>query len=81
MGEALEVSFTAAMLPDDVGDAILAGRLNLPQGPTPVLIRDGFVEDMSRVAADQHWSGALGQVQASRENRVANVVRQHCCCE
>ena len=51
MGEALEVSFTAAMLPDDVGDAILAGRLNLPQGPTPVLIRDGFVEDMSRVAA------------------------------
>ena len=51
MGEALEVSFTAAMLPDDVGDAILAGRLNLPQGPTPVLIRDGFVEDMSRLAA------------------------------
>ncbi|MDB5669408.1 MAG: fumarylacetoacetate hydrolase, partial [Alphaproteobacteria bacterium] len=38
------------MLPDDLGDATLAGRIALPQGPSPVLIRDGFVEDMSAVA-------------------------------
>ncbi|MDB5719701.1 MAG: fumarylacetoacetate hydrolase [Alphaproteobacteria bacterium] len=38
------------MLPDDLGNATLAGRIALPQGPSPVLIRDGFVEDMSAVA-------------------------------
>jgi fumarylacetoacetate (FAA) hydrolase family protein len=42
--------FSAAMLPDDVERATLAGRIALPEGPTPVLIRDGVVEDMSRVA-------------------------------
>ncbi len=44
------MQFSAAMLPDDVERATLAGRLALPEGPTPVLIRDGAVEDMSRVA-------------------------------
>ena len=43
--------FSAAMLPDDVERATLAGRLQLPEGPTPVLVRGGAVEDMSRVAA------------------------------
>jgi fumarylacetoacetate (FAA) hydrolase family protein len=38
------------MLPNDVEHAILAGRILLPQGPTPVLIRNGYVEDMSSVA-------------------------------
>ena len=42
--------FSAAMLPDDVERATLAGRLSLPEGPTPVLIRGGMVEDMSRIA-------------------------------
>ncbi|MDB5691014.1 MAG: fumarylacetoacetate hydrolase [Alphaproteobacteria bacterium] len=42
--------FSAAMLPDDVERATLAGRLALPEGPAPVLIRGGAVEDMSRVA-------------------------------
>src|SRR3954468_1194407 len=42
--------FSTAMLPDDVERATLAGRLMLPEGPSPVLIRGGFVEDMSRVA-------------------------------
>lgn len=46
MGE----TFSAAMLPDDLPEALLAGRLLLPEGPTPVLIRGGRVEDMSRVA-------------------------------
>jgi fumarylacetoacetate (FAA) hydrolase family protein len=38
------------MLPDDVGEAILVGRLDLGDGPTPVIVRDGGVWDVSRVA-------------------------------
>src|SRR3982751_4622499 len=38
------------MLPADVADATLAGRLLLDEGPTPVVIRSGAVEDVSRVA-------------------------------
>ena len=58
-------SFSAAMLPVDVADAILAGRLLLDEGPTPVIIRDGRVEDVSRVAPtladllDREQPGAL----------------------
>src|SRR5690348_7981017 len=44
------MEFTAAMLPKDVAEATLAGRLLLDEGPTPVLIRDGAVEDISRAA-------------------------------
>ena len=44
------MQFTAAMLPDDVAEATLAGRLLLDEGPTPVLIRSGAVEDVSRAA-------------------------------
>jgi fumarylacetoacetate (FAA) hydrolase family protein len=44
------MSFSPAMLPDDLDRAILAGRLNLPEGPSPVLIRGGWVEDMSAAA-------------------------------
>lgn len=42
--------FTAAMLPDDASEAILAGRILLDEGPTPVLIRNGAVDDVSRSA-------------------------------
>jgi fumarylacetoacetate (FAA) hydrolase family protein len=45
------MQFTAAMLPADAADATLVGRLLLDDGPTPVVIRDGFVEDVSRTAA------------------------------
>jgi fumarylacetoacetate (FAA) hydrolase family protein len=45
------MQFSAAVLPDDAGDAVLAGRLLLEDGPTPVLIRGDFVEDVSRSAA------------------------------
>src|SRR4029450_503299 len=38
------------MLPVDAADAVLAGRLLLDEGPTPVLIRHGQVEDVSRSA-------------------------------
>lgn len=46
----LSEALAAGMLPDDVAQATLAGRLQLPAGPTPVLIRGGLVEDMSAVA-------------------------------
>ena len=39
---------TAAMLPDDSADATLVGRLMLDAGPTPVIVRRGIVEDISR---------------------------------
>lgn len=42
--------FEASMLPADVVDATLVARLLLDHGPTPVVIRDGGVEDVSRVA-------------------------------
>jgi fumarylacetoacetate (FAA) hydrolase family protein len=38
------------MLPVDHGAATLAGRLLLDAGPTPVIVRDGVVEDISRTA-------------------------------
>jgi fumarylacetoacetate (FAA) hydrolase family protein len=47
----LEQAFSAAMLPVDLDDAILAGRLQLEAGPTPILVRDGDVFDVSRTAA------------------------------
>lgn len=43
--------FALNMLPVDIAEATLAGRLLLDEGPTPVLIRDGAVEDVSRSAA------------------------------
>jgi len=42
--------FSAAMLPDDLGGATLVGRLRLEAGPTPVLIRDSRVDDVSASA-------------------------------
>jgi fumarylacetoacetate (FAA) hydrolase family protein len=44
------MQFSASMLPVDFADATLAGRLLLDEGPTPVLIRGGAVEDVSRAA-------------------------------
>ncbi|QIK79923.1 fumarylacetoacetate hydrolase family protein [Sphingomonas piscis] len=38
------------MLPDDLDGAVLAGRLRLDAGPTPVIIRGGEVFDVSRTA-------------------------------
>jgi fumarylacetoacetate (FAA) hydrolase family protein len=42
--------FTTATLPEDAGAATLVGRLVLDDGPTPVLIRDGGIEDVSSAA-------------------------------
>ena len=41
------LAFSQAMLPVDAGVALLAGRLLLEDGPTPILIRNGLVEDVS----------------------------------
>ena len=38
------------LLPRDWSDATLLGRLDLGDGPTPVLVRQGQVQDMSRLA-------------------------------
>ncbi|BBF80700.1 fumarylacetoacetate hydrolase family protein [Asticcacaulis excentricus] len=40
----------AAMLPVDWREATLVGRILLPEGPTPVLVKGGEVFDMSAVA-------------------------------
>ena len=45
------MQFSATMLPVDAAEATLAGRLLLDEGPTPVLIRQAAVEDVSRSAA------------------------------
>src|SRR6185312_2548843 len=44
------MQFTAAMLPVDSAEAVLAGRFMLDEGPTPVILRGGIVEDISATA-------------------------------
>jgi fumarylacetoacetate (FAA) hydrolase family protein len=46
----LEQTFSEATLPDDLETAVLAGRLRLDDGPTPVLVRGGEVFDVSAAA-------------------------------
>jgi fumarylacetoacetate (FAA) hydrolase family protein len=46
----VERAFSPAMLPVDLDSAILAGRLQLDAGPTPVIVRGGKVFDVSRAA-------------------------------
>jgi fumarylacetoacetate (FAA) hydrolase family protein len=43
-------AFSLDMLPADHAQATLVGRVLLKAGPTPVLIRDGAVHDVSRMA-------------------------------
>jgi fumarylacetoacetate (FAA) hydrolase family protein len=43
----LENARPEAMLPSDWRQAVLAGRILLDDGPTPVIIRDGMVHDVS----------------------------------
>ena len=37
-------------LPDDWRDAVLVGRLDLGEGPTPVVVKEGRVFDVSAAA-------------------------------
>jgi len=51
MAEALPAAFLPhAFLPQDWRDATLIGRIQTPAGPTPILVKDGQVYDMSAVA-------------------------------
>ena len=68
------------MLPEDLGDAVLAGRLMLEDGPTPILVRGGDVLDVSRTAptvADllerEDAAGAQGERLFSTEELIARV--------
>ena len=62
-------AFSRAMLPNDASEALLAGRLLLDDGPTPVLIRNGHVEDvsghaptMSDLLETDDWHAVRGKV-------------------
>jgi len=51
MAEALPAAFLPhAFLPQDWRAATLIGRIQTPAGPTPILVKDGQVYDMSAVA-------------------------------
>ena len=52
------------LLPQDWQDALLLGRIDLGDGPTPILLREGRVLDISRVAPTssaflEGWNGAV----------------------
>ncbi len=55
-------------LPDDWQDAILLGRLDLGEGPTPILVHKGEVFDVSQTAPTvsrnhtQYASGTAGSM-------------------
>jgi len=59
-------------LPEDWQDATLLGRIDFGDGPTPVLVRGGRIEDMSRIAptvADLMNAYAPGAVIPRGEDR------------
>ena len=43
-------NISASTLPIDAADALLVGRMNFDRGPSPIIVRKGVVEDLSRVA-------------------------------
>jgi len=49
-------------LPQDWRDAVLVGRIDMGEGPTPVVVKDGRVFDVSKTAPTvsallEKWSG------------------------
>ena len=51
-------------LPDDWRDAVLVGRLDLGEGPTPVVVKEGRVFDVSATAPTtaqllEKWTGTV----------------------
>ena len=57
---------SAAALPADWRQASLLGRLDLGDGPTPVIVRDGHVHDMARIAPTVADLIALGDFDTAR---------------
>jgi len=50
-------------MPEDWRDAVLVGRLDMGEGPTPVVVKEGRVFDVSRIAPTvsallEKWNGA-----------------------
>ena len=59
-------------LPGDWGDALLLGRLQTREGPTPILVSKGHVLDVSRVAPTvseflEVWSGSVPPADATTD--------------
>jgi fumarylacetoacetate (FAA) hydrolase family protein len=53
---------TDAFLPEDARDAVLVGRMDMGEGPTPVVVREGRVFDVSKTAPTvslllEKWNG------------------------
>ena len=56
------MSKTAFPLPEDWRDAILVGRIDLGEGPTPIVVKEGRVFDVSATAPTvsvllEKWNG------------------------
>jgi fumarylacetoacetate (FAA) hydrolase family protein len=68
----------AHMLPADYSNAIFAGRLLLDEGPTPILIRGGAVEDVSRAAPTIADLMDLPDPAAVRGERLFSVEELEC---
>src|SRR3569833_1963517 len=50
-------------MPQDWRDAVLVGRIDMGEGPTPVVVKEGRVFDVSRAAPTvsvllENWNGA-----------------------
>jgi fumarylacetoacetate (FAA) hydrolase family protein len=56
----------AGLLPQDWREALLLGRVDMGEGPTPILVREGRVLDISRAAPTvsaflERWDGEIPQ--------------------
>lgn len=89
IGEDMAVrDFTSGALPQNWRDALLLGRLDLGEGPTPVLARGGDLFDMSRIAptvsdlmADRAFDTGAGRRIGTVENlpgKLLSPIDLHC---
>ncbi|MFC6620422.1 fumarylacetoacetate hydrolase family protein [Novosphingobium panipatense] len=62
-----------SMLPSDWREGLFLGRLDLGEGPTPVLLEGGFVHDMSGVAPTVSDLVAMGAFDPARGKAVGPV--------
>lgn len=89
IGEDMAVrDFTSGALPQNWRDALLLGRLDLGEGPSPVLARGGDLFDMSRIAptvsdlmADRAFDTGAGRRIGTVENlpgKLLSPIDLHC---
>ena len=74
------MEFSAAMLPDDAGRCGARRTVAARRGPTPVLIRGGVVEDVSRAARDDRRPDGIGRSGCDRRRAAVRNrrAREHC---